>query len=125
MGQVGDISGPALTRGDIDVTDHDSANGYREFLPGLVDGGVVSFPIGFDPTNTAHLQGVGTGLIGDLEQDGCTLPAWQLTLPPCSGTAIWTFDGYVNGVSATYAVEGQLMHDISVKISGKPTLTIT
>lgn len=125
VGQVKDITGPAMTRGDVDVSDHDSATGYREFLPGLTDGGVVTFIIGFDPQNTAHIQGVGTGLLGDFEGSGCTLAAWEYTLAVCAGTAVWTFDGYVNGFTQNAPVEGELTADLSVKISGKPTLEVT
>lgn len=124
VGQVKDIGGPSVTRGDVDVTDHDSADGYREFIPGLADGGVVSFPIGWDSQNPKHLQGVGTGLLGDMEQT-CTLAAWEVTLTQCAGTAVWTFDGYVNGFAMTSAVEGEQLADVAVKVSGKPTLTIT
>jgi hypothetical protein len=125
IGQVKDISGPSIARGDIDVSDHDSSDGYREFLPGLVDGGAYTFTIAWDSQNTAHLQGVGTGVIGDLEQDGCTLPAFQHTLTQCAGTAVWTFDGYVNGFTMNNPVEGEITADLSVKISGKPTMTVT
>ncbi len=125
IGQVKDISGPALARGDVDVTDHDSSLGYREFLPGLTDGGVVTFTIGFDDQNTAHLQGVGTGLAGNMDQDGCTLPAFELTLNSCVGTPVWTWDGYVNGYTPGMPVEGENTVDISIKVSGKPVLTVT
>lgn len=125
IGQVKDIAGPAMSRGDIDVSDHDSANGWREFLPGLADGGTLTFTIGFDSQNTAHLQGVGTGLLGDFDRNGCALPAWELTLTQCAGTAVWTFDGYPNGFNPSAPVEGENTVDIGVKISGKPVLTIT
>lgn len=125
IGQVKDIVGPSLARGDIDVTDHDSSLGYREFLPGLVDGGVYTFTIGWDSQNTAHLQGVGTGLMGDLEQSGCTLSAFEHTFNQCAGTAVVTFAGYVNGMTFNNAVEGEVTADVSVKVSGKATMEIT
>lgn len=125
IGQVKDISGPGITRGDVDVTDHDSSDGFREYLPGLVDGGVYTFTVGWDSQNTAHLQGAGTGLIGDFDGGGCTLSAWQHTLTQCAGTAVWTFVGYVNGFTMNNPVEGEVTADLSVKISGKPTMTVT
>lgn len=125
VGQVKDIAGPAIARGDIDVTDHDSSLGYREFLPGLVDGGNYTFTIGWDGQNANHLQGVGTGLMGDFEQDGCTLSTWEHTLTQCAGTAVLTFAGYVNAFTMNNAVEGEVTADIGVKISGKPTMSIS
>jgi len=125
IGQVKDISGPALTRGDIDATTHDSTLGYKEFLPGLVDGGVITFPINFVSQNLKHLQGVGTGLAGDMERDGCLLATWELTLSDCAGTPVWTWAGYVNGYNVAAPVEGVNTSDISIKVSGKPTLEIS
>jgi len=114
-----------MSRSDIDVTDQDSTLGYREFLPGLVDGGNYTFNVWFDPNDTTHTQGVGTGLLGDFEGDGCTLAAFEVDLNMCSGTAIWTFDAYLNSFSPTQNLEGSLEAEFSVKISGKPTLTVT
>jgi len=125
IGQVKDISGPNISRGDIDVSDHDSTSGYREYLPGMADGGDVSFSIGLDTANTAHVGAAGTGLLGSLDTDGCTMPAWQLTLNTCSGTAIWTFDGYVNGMGFSSPIEGENTADVGVKITGKPALAVT
>jgi hypothetical protein len=125
VGQVKDISGPNISRGTIDVTDHDSADGYREFLPGLADGGEVSFTIGWDPNEAIHQQIGGTGLLGDFEEDGCNMPAWQLELNTCTGTAIWTFDGFLTGFSPGAPVEGELTADVGVKVNGKPTLTVS
>ena len=123
---VHDISGPNITRGDVDVTNHDSTDGYREFLPGLTDPGDVTFQIGFDPLDADHTQGAGTGLLGDFAfNDGCDPTNWEITLNVCAGTAVWTFEGYVNSWSGVYAVEGELLADIGVKVAGKPTLTVT
>lgn len=125
IGQVKDISGPNLARGDIDVTTHDSTSGYREYLPGLADGGDVSFAISLDPDNTAHVGAAGTGLVTDFTRDGCTMPAWQVTLKSCGSTAIWTFDGYLNGMSFSSPLEDEQLADVSVKITGVPALAIT
>ena len=128
IGQVQDISGPSISRGSTDVTDHDSkvaASGYAEFLPEVPDGGEVGFAIGLDPQNTAHIGGTGTGMLGDFETDGCDLAAFQLTLNVCGGTAIWTWDGFLTGFNPTAAVRGQQMADISIKVSGKPALAVT
>ena len=127
VGQVIDAAGPNITRADIDVTDQDDAAGdfYRVFIPGVPDPGDITFTLGFDPTDADHVQGIGTGLLGTFEQDGCTLPTWQWTLNQCSGTAIWTFSGYPNSWSGAVPLEGQLTADVGVKVSGKPTLTVS
>jgi len=125
IGQVHDIKGPNISRGTIDTTDQDDASGdgYRTFLPGIPDGGDITFTIGFDPNNTAHTQGAGTGLIGDFVNDGCTPATFQHTLKLCGGTAIWTFPGFLTGFSPSSPLEGEQTADVSVKIAGKPTLS--
>lgn len=125
IAQVKDFTGPSISRGDIDVTDHDSPSGYKQYLPGLVEGGEFTWTLGWDPHNTAHGQGVGTGLIGDFEQDGCTLPTFRARAVTCLGTADWTWAGYVKGFTPAYPVEGELTSDVTVKVNGKPTLTVT
>jgi hypothetical protein len=124
IGQVRDFSGPNISRGNIDVTDHDSANGYREFLPGLADGGEITFQLGWDPNSAKHMQGVGTGIVGDFESGDCLadISAWQIVIVHCAGTATWTFDGFMTGFSPSYPVEGQLVADCGVKVTGKPVL---
>ena len=125
IGQVQDIVGPNVTRGEIDVTTHDSSDGYREFIAGLANGGGVTFPIIFDSQNLKHLQGVGTGLLGDFEQSSCTMPTWEHTFTDCDGTVVMTYGAFVNGYTFNNPVEGVVSGDISLKLAGKPTLTVT
>lgn len=122
VGQVKDIVAPSVSRGDIEITDHDLTDGYKIFLPGLTDAGALTFVVGFDATNVLHQQGT-AGLLGDFEKDGCTLPTWELVLPVCAGTAEWTFAGYMNAYTMNAPVEGEITIDVGVKISGKPVLT--
>ena len=126
IGQVQDISGPSISRGTVDVSDHDSASGYREYLPGLADGGDLTFTIGWDPATTPHKQAA-SGLIGNFELDGCTMTTWEYTLNLCAGTgtAIWTFTGFLTAFAPSAPVEGQNTAAVTVKISGKPLLTVT
>ena len=124
VGQVKDASGPSISRGTVDVSTQDSTSGYREFLPGLADGGDVSFALGWDPTDADHQQGAGTGLIGNFVNDGCTMAAWKWTVNTCSGTYYWTFDGFLTGFSPSVPMEGELTADVSVKVSGVPTFNI-
>lgn len=121
IGQVKDIGGPSISRGTIDVSDHDSADGYREFLGGLADGGELTFTIGFDNTNAEHT----TNLPANLEDDTTTPAAWELDLTMASGTAVWTFDGFLTGFAPGTPVEGEQTIEVTVKVTGKPTLAVT
>lgn len=130
IGQITDITGPNISRGDVDVTDHDNAvsqggGGFREFTQGIPDAGDLTFGLIFDPINkTAHNQESGTGLLSDLENTGA-LASWLVELHTISGTLEWEFDGYVNGFGVDSPVEGTHTAEVTVKINGKPTLTAT
>lgn len=130
VAQLMDFDGPAITNESIDTTDHDDAgvqggDNYRTFIPGIPDGGEISMTLHWDPTIAAHAQGVGTGLIGDFENSGCTLAAFRITPNMCSGTAIWTADGFLTAFSPTYPLSGVIDAEVTIKVSGKPTLTVT
>ena len=119
IGQVKDISGPSIARGTVDVSDHDSPSGFRQFMGGLVDGGEVTFVIGYDKANAQH-----AALITNFTSTTCTLTTWQLTLNVCSGSAVWTWSGFVTGFTPGAPVEGENTAEVGVKVSGKPTLTV-
>jgi len=129
IAQVGDISGPNISRESIEVpADHDQANNYKTFFPGIADGGEVTFALNLDPSNGTHVGASGTGLLGSLEDtDACNLHAWRFTAGDlCGGTAIWTFDGFVTGFNTEMgAVQGSMTAELTIKISGKPTLAVT
>lgn len=133
IGQVRDIEGPNLSRNDIEVPpDHDQASTADNFMlhfPGVSDAGQVTFPINLDPKRAAHVGAAGTGLLGSFTDtyNGTSLPRWQYQNTGMEGgTATWVFRGYVaeNGFNMG-AVEGSMEAEITVQISGKPTLTVS
>lgn len=46
---ITNISGPGISREVLDVSAHDSPDGYREFLGGIKDPGEVSLDVNYDP----------------------------------------------------------------------------
>ena len=120
IGQVKDIGGLSLTRDSTEVSDHDSADGWKEFLGGMTDGGAISFTVGYDNANAQH-----AALVTSMTTSTCTMPAWQLTLNVCSGTAIWTCDAFVTGMNFSAPVVGENTIDITIKVTAKPTLTVS
>jgi hypothetical protein len=76
LGQVQDIKGPEQTASFDDVTNQSSpaavpgGRSFREWIPTLIDGGVVSFPMVFNPADTsqtAALTSIQTGELVDYE----------------------------------------------------------
>jgi len=114
IAQVGDITGPSQKADTIETTTHDNANAYRTFIAGLLEGGDIKVPIFFDPANSTH-----TGLITTLE----ARVACNFTLViPSSPTKTWSFAGVVTDLGHSYKLKDAIMADLSIKVSGKPTL---
>jgi len=125
IAKIRDMTGPSITRNDIEVVDRSQTTFYNEYIGGRVDPGAITFDITWDPIlDTTHAQTSGTGIIGDFEQDMCTLAAFQWQLDGCGGTATFTFDGYFNSFEVSSPMEDVLTASVGVKISGKPTLAI-
>lgn len=109
-----DISGPDMSKTEIDVTAHDSPDKFMEFLGGLRDGGSVTFDINWNPAETTH-----TPLLSDFEDDDDPRD-YMITYPDTSTTE---FTGIVTGWSPSAPVDGKLTASVTIKVSGKPTTT--
>lgn len=117
VAEVLSITGPGLTSDIIDVTNHDTSNGFREFIMGLQDGGEFQFSINYIPTNSTH--NATTGLLDAFEDK--ERGNWKLVFPD-GATTTWTFQAVVRTVAIRAPIDGQLTADVTLKISGKPTL---
>lgn len=106
------IKGVELTADDVDVTAHDSPNGYREFIQGLKDGGTIEVEGNY--TNVESQVAM-----VDLFHSG-EVVAMKIQFPNALGN--WTFSGYVNKVATDAPMDDKLGFSASVKVSGKPVL---
>jgi predicted secreted protein len=115
---VKDIEGPGMSKDSIETTNHGSAGRYKEFIPGLKDGGDVKFTIGYDPASASHAA-LQTQFDSDENNN------WQLILPIPTESGFWgyEFSGHLTEISPKEPVEDELTADITIKISGKPTLS--
>lgn len=111
------IGGLELSADTIDVTTLDSEDGYREFIGGFKDGGEVAVEGFFDPTT-----GKGQKELYDLFESG-EVEAFVITFPVTLG-ASWEFDGIVTAFGTGADLEDPLSFSGSIKVSGKPTLTV-
>jgi predicted secreted protein len=118
IAELTNIGGVDISMDTIDVTSHDSANAYREFIGGLVDAGEVPVEGNFYPGDAGQVA-----LLTAL--NARTASAFVITFPASVG-ASWSFNALVTGFKAADApVDGQLPFSANLKISGKPTLTAT
>ncbi len=118
VGNLTSIGGLELSADTQDVTTLDSEGGYREFVGGFKDGGEVPLEGIFDPTT-----GKGQKELYDLFENGETSD-FQIAFPT-ELKATWDFKGVVTGFSTSVDLEDPLAFSATIKVSGKPTLTIT
>jgi len=115
IAQVTTISGPGITADTVDVTTHDSADGWEEVTVTILRSGELTLELVYDPTE--H-----TGLLALLES---TEPEeFELQFPDSANTA-FAFDAYVTNFEPSAPVDGALTATMTIKITGVPDLATT
>jgi hypothetical protein len=112
------LSGPSQSRDILDVTNHDSPDGFREFIAGVIDGGEVSIEGNFIAGDSGGQIAFHTDL-----QSGTGRTAW-LILPMSVGAA-WTFSALGSGFEKSYPHDNKLSVSGTLKVNGKPSLYVT
>lgn len=118
LANVTNISGPARTRETIDVTSHDSPDGWMEFLGGLKDGGEISLDVNYDPSETTH----------DLDDDFDDVEprAYRIViLPDTEDEHTWTISGILTALEDEFPYDDKMNRSMTIKVTGKPTLAQT
>jgi predicted secreted protein len=112
IGSVHDVKGPEIKRDTYDVTAHDSANGWREFIGGLKDAGEVTITLNYDPSKHDVL-------VQDFED---VAPRnYQMVFP--QGLGEWDLKLILTEFSQEAPVDDKLSAELKFKVSGKPTIT--
>ncbi len=106
-----------LSRDSIDVTSHDSADGYKEKIPGMRDAGSLSIKANWLPTNATH--DATTGLLSTFNDD--LNHNWKIVLPDTLATV--SMRGHVNEFKADGPIDEQGQLEFSIELTGKPTIT--
>lgn len=114
IAQVRDIGGPSLSMDTLDVTTHDSADAWREFVGGLKDGGEVSMELVYDPDSVTQ-----TALRVDL--DSRVRRNFKLVFPDLTSTE-WAFTATITQFEPSANVEDELSASVTLKVTGEPTL---
>ena len=116
VARLSSIGGLELSADTIDTTTLDSDGGYREFIAGFKDAGEVAIEGYFVPTT-----GKGQKELYDLFESGDE-EDFAIQFP--NNMAKWEFAGIVVGFSTSADLEDPLSFSGSIKVSGKPTLTV-
>lgn len=105
---ITDISFPDIDVEDIETTSHDSEGGWKEFIPGLKDGGEVSIEGNYNG-DTAVLDFINAGGVNEFR------------IKTASGKAV-LFDGFFNGFSVDLPLDDKETQTASIKVSGAVTI---
>jgi len=119
IAKIQNITGPASTAPQIDVTSLDSTG--REFIAGLTDGGEVSFDFLWDAASTQQ-QLLRTNM------EAGTVTAFQLIInDPGAGLVKTTiaFNAVITSFGPfNFAVDTPVTVSCTLKMSGDPTFTL-
>lgn len=110
-----DIDGPAMKSRMEDATNHGSTNGFEESIPTTKTLGQVKFKLNFIPTGSTHSYAA--GLIKDWYNR--TKRNFQMVFPD---STTWSFSAHVEEVAVKAPVKGLLSADVTLNITGSPTL---
>lgn len=113
IAEVMNVNGPTQSRDTIDVTNLDSANGYREFIAGFRDGGEVVLAMNFTVNGYEELH-------NDFANDSPI--NYQIVLPD-AGEYTLGFAGLVTALPLTIPTDTQITVDVTIKITGAVTST--
>lgn len=118
VGGLTEIGGIELSADTLDTTTLDSDGGYREFIGGFKDAGEVSLSGYLDISDANGQKKMYDAFESGVVQD------FAIEFP--SGVkAKWGFKGIVTGFSTGASLEDLITFESTIKVSGKPTLTLT
>ena len=110
-----DISGPTVEVEEIDVTSHGSPNRWREFIPGLKNGGEVTFELNFQADETTHTQ-IQTDINSNQVRN------YRIVLPAIDATTYqWTFAGFPTAFEPEVPFEDKATASVTFKVTGQVT----
>ena len=112
IGGLTDVTLPEVEVTDIDTTTHDSSGGFREFVGGLKDGGVVTL------SGDYNIADAGQTYLRNPANVGTTPVAVVVTF---SDDSTATFNAVVKGYGVNNPLDEVVTFTASLRISGSIT----
>jgi predicted secreted protein len=110
---VTSLNPPNISRETLDVTSHDSTNGWMEFLGSLKDPGEVSADVNYQPDKHDLL-------VSDFED--ATPRNYRIVFPDADSTT-WEFPAILTAFEPETPYDDKATASLTWKVSGKPTIT--
>lgn len=120
IGNCTDLGGPERSRESLETTAHDSADQYREFIPGLKDGGEVTLTLNYDPTNATHEL-----LDDDFDEQVVRDDYGIVVLPDTEDEVTWELSAFITDLSDSFPHDDKMEREVTLKVTGKPVLVAT
>ena len=111
IAEILSFDGPNKKRDTIDVTNMDSAGGYKEFIGGFRDSGELKCPMNFTRDSYDLMN-------DDFESN--TKQTYELAIPDDDNTTL-SFLGMVIDLGFKADTNKQITADVSIKVSGQIT----
>ncbi len=109
------INGIEISVASVDVTTHDSADGFTASIPGLATAGDCSVAGFFDPADATGQVAMMADAIARTSRTGV------ITFPSATGST-WTFTGFITAIKVGDAPTGEgIPFTATIHPTGKPT----
>lgn len=109
VGQITDIDPPEVEADDIEVSNMESPDQFKEFDPGWADAGEIELEAQYEKANAAAVYGIFR-----------TRKGFRMTFQDGS---TWKFNGYLKKLGGEIDREGIVTQKLTFKVSGKPLFT--
>jgi predicted secreted protein len=114
-----DLTTPSMVRDQVEATHTDSPDGFREYIPGLKDGGEFSATVNFIPSDPTQGNNTG-GALNDFINE-TTARNWRITFPGTPAVT-WTFKATITGYEVTAPLDDRMTLQLTFKVAGAPTV---
>lgn len=117
IANVVNFGGPSAEADMIDVSAHDSASAWRDYVAGLLDAGELTMGINFDPNEATHNDDSG-GLWNDFKSRASV--SYALVFPTTPAVNV-EFDAFVRRYEVNSPHDDKLDATVVLKLTGEPT----
>ena len=115
LGSVSSIGDVSITTDTVDISTYNQSDGFKEYLLGLSDAGEIPITCHYDESDTGQQN-----FVTDFYAK--TARTLTITFPTSTGT-VWSIPCLPSGFSTAQPLDNKLGITITVKPTGKPSLT--
>jgi len=111
IGNVTSITMPTQARDPVEITTMGSTSNFREFIPGLLNAGELTFELNYDGSAGGDANVLNTALTEDAE-------TWTVVFPDTSSFAC---SGFITSIGGASPMDDKITQSVTIKLTGVPT----